>query len=156
MALVDGLLPVLDKVRGIPAALGLRPYTVSIFKRTWSGSRVGVGTATDTVTGELVSLGTYNPRVRAVTTREIIASAQLYAEQDLRIGPITPPYAGSSADHNAFSDFDPTPVASPVQLWFKITGPGYPAGGAWFRKVSQDTTDVFAYWFVVRKTGEIP
>jgi hypothetical protein len=156
MSLRDDLLGVLDAVRGIPDDLGLRQYTVTVRVRTWSGSRPGVdaSTATDVDTPIWVDAGTHKPKVRQVTQREVIASGGIYSDQDLRVGPITPP--GPSSDNSDVTVFDPVPGAEPIEIFFKIDGPGMAAGGSWFKKFSQDVTRPLHYEFVVRRTGEIP
>lgn len=151
----QALLPVVDALRGIPAQLGLRLYSVSVFSRTWSGTRVGIGESNDASSKLMVNLGTYDTKVQLVTARDVIASGGLYTDQDLKIGPITPPYTGSGKDNNDITVFDPTPNASPVEIFFRVTGPGFPAEGAWFKKISQNVMGNFRYTFVVRKTGEI-
>lgn len=152
----DSLLPAVDVIRALPAQFGMRLFTVAIYQRVWSGSRAGLGINTDTSTGLKVDLGVYPTTVRAVTVQEVIASAGLYTDQDLRVGPITPPYRGSTADGDAISIFDPAENALPLELFFLITGPGYPATGAYFKKISQDVTKPFRYMFTVRKTAEMP
>ena len=87
MTFRDDLLDDIDEIREIPGELGLRLFTVEVFRRDWSGERPGLGTGYDTVTSVLV--GTYNPKVTQVSSRDIIASAGQYQDQDLRIGPIT-------------------------------------------------------------------
>ncbi len=155
-SLREALLPVVDQLRGIPGQLGLRQYTVSIYKREWTGPRVGLGFSTDTETPIAVDLGSYTPKVKMLTTHDIIASGGAYTDQDLKVGPITPPFAGSGPDGNDITVFDPTPGEAPVEIFFKIIGPGYPAEGAWFKKIAQDVTGNFRYMFTVRKTAEIP
>ncbi len=152
----EALLPVVDALRGIPAQLGLRQHSVYVVSRTWSGSRVGLGTNTDTTKHEYVALGQYDTKITMVSAKDIIASGGMYTDQDLKVGPITPAYTGSSVNNAAITDFDPTPGNSPTEIFFKITGPGYPTAGAWFKKISQDVTGNFRYTFIVRKTAEIP
>lgn len=149
------LLPAIDKLRGVPGQLDLRQYTVRIVTRTWSGSRVGLGQNTDINSGIKVDLGVYQTKVTQVTQRDVIASGGAYQEMDLKVGPITPPYTGSSADNDAITAFDPLPGASPAEVFFFISGPGMP-NGAWFKKVGQNVTKNFRYDFIVRRTGEIP
>jgi hypothetical protein len=86
MTFRDGILGVANAVRGIPQSLGLRPTTVTLRTRVWSGGRKGEGVPTDTE-----SLITPTPRVREVSMNEINASGGQYVKGDLRIGPITPP-----------------------------------------------------------------
>lgn len=152
----DSLLPAVDIIRGIPGQLGLRLYTVTVVQRTWTGIRAGLGTNTDTSTGVKVDFGIYQTKVTQLTNSDLIASAGMYNAQDLKVGPITPPYAGSTADGDAITVFDPAVGTSPIEIFFNIKGPGYPAPGAWFKKIGQDVTANFHYTFIVRKTGEVP
>jgi hypothetical protein len=153
------LLPVIDKIRGLPGLFGLRLYSISIVVRTWSGSRPGVdqSTSSDARSPLTVDLTKFNIKVRQLTAREIIASGGDFNDQDLKVGPITPPYQGSTADNDAISIFDPLPTASATELFFNVQGPGFQrAAGAWFKKISQDVTAPMHYEFVVRHTGETP
>jgi hypothetical protein len=152
----DSLLPVVDVLRGIPGAFGLRLFTVSVVSRSWSGSRVGLGTNADSSTGVKVDLGVYQTKVRQITQKDVVASGGLYSTQDFEIGPITPPFVGSTADGDAITVFDPAASASPLEIFFNIRGPGFPATGGWFRKVSQNVTGSFRYMFVITRTAEIP
>jgi hypothetical protein len=152
----DALLPAVDAIRGIPGQLGLRLYTVQVFQRIWSGPRVGLGTNFDVATGVKVDLGIYQTKVTQLTQRDVVASGGFYSDQDLQVGPITPPFAGSFADNDAISVFDPTLVTAPTEILFNISGPGMPAGGGWFKKISQDVSKSFRYTFIVRRTAEIP
>lgn len=156
----ERFLRALDKIRGIPGRIklrdeGLRLYTVSIRVRTWSGSRPGVdaSTSTDANTYFYVDAGTHRPHVEQVSQRDIIASDGQYQDQDLKVGPITPPYTGGGVDITAF---DPTPGNSPTEVFFKIEGPGMATGGSWFRKVGQDVSHALSYTFVLRRTAEAP
>ena len=152
----DSLLPAVDIVRGLPGQLGLRPFGVNVVSRTWTGPRPGLGTSSDTVKPTRVDLGTFSVNLRLLTSQEIIASNSLYEQQDVEIGPITPPYTGSSVDNDAISIFDPPVGSTGFELLFKVTGPGYATTGTWFRKVSQNVTRNFRYTFVLRQTGEQP
>lgn len=151
----DSLLPAVDVIRGIPGALGLRLFSVAITKRVWSGPRIGLGTNTDTTSGIKVDVGIFPVKIRQLTTREIIASAGQFRDEDIEVGPITPPYTGSTLDNDAISIFDP-PEGTFEEIFFNITGPGYPTGGAWFDKVKQTVTPNFRYMFVLRKNGRQP
>ena len=155
-SLRDALLPVVDVFRALPGALGLRLFSVSIVQRTWTGTRAGFGTSTDVATGLKVDLGIYQTKITLISANDAIASGGLYTNQDLRVGPITPPFSGSFADGDAITVFEPVVGASPTEIFFNVKGPGYPAAGAWFQKVSQDVTKSFRYTFVIRRTAEIP
>lgn len=156
MTFRDSFLPAVDVFRGIPGIFGLRLFTVSVVSRTWTGTRPGLGTSVDATTGIKVDLGVYQAKVTLVSANDAVASGGLYTNQDIRIGPITPPYTGSSADGSAITVFDPVVGASPTEIFFNIKGPGYPVAGAWFLKKSQDVTRSFRYSFVVSRTAEIP
>ena len=151
----DALLPAIDALRGIPATLGLRLYSVQVMYQTWSGSRVGMGTRTNSAFQTLkVATGTAQVAVHQVSQRDIIASGNLYTDQDLKVGPITPPYTGSTKDDDQISIFDP-PSSPPTEVWFFVTGPGY-SSGAWFKKVGDDVSRPFSYFIYLRKTGTTP
>jgi hypothetical protein len=152
----DSLLPAVDQIRGIPGALGLRLFTVSVFKRTWSGQRVGLGSNTDTTSGLKVDLGIFQTKIRLLRMEEIIVSGGLYSAQDIEVGPITPPFTGSTLDNDAISIFDPPVGGPPLELFFNIQGPGFASGGEFFKKIDQNVTRNFRYMFIVRKTAEIP
>lgn len=149
------MLPAIDVMRAIPGSLGLRLFTVAVVSRTWTGARPGLGASADLTTGIKVDLGLFPVKVTMITPAETIASAGLYVSQDIRVGPITPPFTGSAADGDAITVFDPPATATGFELFFKVTGPGYP-GGHWFKKISQDVTKSFRYTFVLRKTGKAP
>jgi len=152
----DSLLPALDVIRGIPGQLGMRLYTVTVVQRTWSGVRAGIGNSTDLTSGVKIDLGIYQTKVTQLTQKDVIASGGFYSDQDLKVGPITPPYQGSAADNDAITIFDPLPSSLPVEIFFNIVGPGMPSGGAWCRKIAQDVTKNLHYTFTVRRTAEIP
>ena len=152
----DAFLPVIDQIRGIPGSMGLRLFTASVVLRQWTGARIGIGTKLDTQTPTKTTLGLYSVKVTQVSSKDIIASGSLFQEQDMKVGPITPPYAGSAADGDSIALFDPPTTLAPTEVFFNITGPGMPPGGAWFKKVSQDVSKSFRYTFIVRRTAEIP
>ena len=160
------LLDLVDDLRGIPGELGLRPYKVSVVVRTWSGSRPGVDASTSSDAPKVigVDVGTQSPRVRQLTQREIIASGGAYNDQDLKIGPLTPPfvvtgdapYQGATADNSSANIFDPPTQIAATEVFFKIEGRNMPAGGRWYKKIGQDLTRPLHYEFTVRNTGETP
>ena len=143
-----------DQVRAIPGILGLRPYQVSVRKRTWTGERVGLGTKTD-ADGYLTVADGYSPRVKQLTQKDIVASGGLYSDQDLEIT-ITASYdvvCGTGGYDPSF--FDPLPTSSPIEIYFKVYGPGLPSIGAWYKKISQRLDSATTYKIIIRKTGEL-
>jgi hypothetical protein len=143
-------------LKGIPGRLGLRQFDVSIIVRSWDDSRIGLGNATDVEKKIRVDLGKFTTKVVQVSSKDVIASGGKYTDEDLKVGPITPPFKGSELDNNAITDFDPTPGSAASEVFFKITGPGMADGGSYYKKVGQDTTKNFRYFFTVRRTAEIP
>lgn len=158
------LLDVLDDIRGIPGELGLRPYKVTVIVRTWTGTRPGVdaSTSTDTPAVITVDIGQQHPKVRQLTDRDVIASGGQYTDRDFRIGPITPPTTGGNAGDAPYpagiraAVFDPPTSSSPTEVFFRVEGPGMPAGGTYFKKIGQDVSRPLHYEFTVRDTGETP
>ena len=163
MATGERFLKALDKIRGIPGRIklrdeGLRLYTVAIRVKTWDGSRPGVdnSSSTDADSTFWVDAGTHRPRVVQVTQRDIIMSGGAYQDQDLKVGPITPPYRGGAADNSAIGIFDPSPTGQAVEIFFNVQGPGMATGGTWFEKFTMQNTRPFRYEFVIRRTGRVP
>ena len=160
----DLLLKPIDIMRGIPGIMGVRLYTVAIIVRAWTGARPGLGSPTDATHGVKVDVGIYQTKVAQVSAKDAIASGGLYTNQELKVGPITPPYTGSTADNDAIAILDP-PEPSPgtsQEVLFNIQGPGFPTAllsngyaGAWFEKVSSNYTRYFRYEFIVRKLSVI-
>ena len=151
--LYDDLRPDIDDIRGIAAELGGRRFTVSLVTRTWTGERVGVGTKTDVTTTIKVAHGTLDPAVAQVSTREIIASGDRFTDQDLKVGPLTPAYPGGGvADATAV----PALAGLPTEIFWKVTGPGIPPGGAWFDQIWDDTGANLHTYLYLRANGKIP
>lgn len=152
MTVRDALLPALDVVRGVGGTMGLRPYSVTIRVRTWSGPIIGNGTKTDVDSALTVSNGTQPPMVRQLSGRDVIASGGVFTDQDYEVGPLTPPYPGS-VDNSALAISHPD-TSGNVELFFKLVGPEIP-GGAWFRRVGQKSTSALGYSVILRKTDEM-
>jgi hypothetical protein len=136
MSFASDLLPGLDAVRAIPGELGLRDVTVTQVVRTWTGARVGLGTATRTDTAVLV--GGQNPRVERISPRE-----------DLRVT-VTPEFPGGGV---ARSVLQPAVGASPTELYWLVTGRGFPADGMLCTKVGPEEHDELRITFVIRQTS---
>ncbi len=150
MTFRDGLLPMLDSIRGIPNELGLRLFTVTVVVRTWSGSRVGLGTKTDVET-ELTVAGDAAPiRVRSLKSQEVIASGGLYTSQDFKAGPMTPAYPGGGVD---IATILPAPTATPTEVLWRIEGPGMASDGTWFTQIDNTSDANLHYYVILRATG---
>ena len=90
MSLRTALLPALDQIRSIlgPSGLDLRPTSITVVQRFWSGGRRGVGTSTDTTVAAIPPF----VKVRQVKQREVAESGGRYEIGDVIAGPITPAY----------------------------------------------------------------
>lgn len=152
----DSLLSSVDILRGLPAALGLRLHTVTVRVRIWSDERPGKGNDIQRDTSIKVNFALGNVKVRNMSQKDVIASGSLYTEQDLVVGPVTPPYIGSTVDNDQINVFDPDTSQSPIEVFFNIKGPGYSSQGDWFKKVGQRVDQPFRYMIYLRKTGEQP
>lgn len=87
MSLRDDLQPVVDDARDLIADLGLRARTVSTRVRTWSGSEIGAGTATDVDTAIAPV-----PKVKEPPARLIFDAPGRYESGDLLVSRITRDY----------------------------------------------------------------
>ena len=160
----DVILGPLDIVRGVGGLLGLRVYTVSVLVRTWDGPRPGVGFSSDVttqLTNALPGGGRTPVHVKQVSRRDVIASGGVYADRDVRVGPLTPPYpAGIGFPTGGFDDAtaDPAiPVSQkPVEIFWNVVGPGWPVGtGGWAEKVGEEFTALHLN-VILRATGRSP
>lgn len=146
----DSLLPVLQRFRNLSVSLGVRQYQVWLRKITWSGSRVGQGTATtaDTYLGK--------PKFRRVSSEDIIAGSVMN-EQMFEIGPFTPSHSQpvSTPDTLALtpSDLSPQQNGTPTEIYFVVKGPGLPTGGALFERVKDSTERPFRYTVTIKSVG---
>lgn len=146
------LLPVFEQLRGkIPGALDLRPYSVTVRVRTWTGARPGIGTYTDADT-VLMNAGV-NPRVQVISTKDVIASGGRYAAGDFRIGPLTPAYTSGGTSLDVI---DPPRATTAREVFFILSGPGFPPEGAFCKRVEANTFGNFRSELIVRRTGERP
>ena len=85
------LLPVAQNIRNLAGALvwDVRPTTIAITRRVWSGGRKGDGTAVDTVLTVLPPV-----RVRTPSEHEISSSGGRYEAEDVLVDCITPAFTG--------------------------------------------------------------
>lgn len=146
MTLRDHLLPMVEVIRGIPQALGLRPHVVTLVTRDWDGARVGLGNSEDVETVVTVANGTGNVRVQQVSSRDVVASGGLLTAQDLKVGPFTPGYVLPST-------IDPPADDTPREVFFRVTGPGMGDDGRWFRRVNDSTLPNFTSMLYLQATG---
>ena len=160
MPFVPTFLPAADALRAIGGFFGLRPFVVTIRTRVWTGGKPGAGTFIDQntkLTNQAADGSKQNVYVRQLTNQEVIASGGLYRARDLRIGPMTPAFAQTIllAAGYVDNDVDPATSASATEVFWNVTGPGMPSGGAWMDKVQEDASALH-YFVVLRSTGRQP
>jgi hypothetical protein len=150
MTLADNLKQRIDAIRGIPGAFGIRPNSVSIVTRTWSGERVGSGTSTDSTPLVISPV----PKVREVSTREVSTSGGRYEMGDLRVGPITPYYAGPPAGGYTTAQLAPAvaPDQRGIEVLYFVTGPN--AGE--YRRIDLHNDFALHYTLVLRRSIRTP
>jgi hypothetical protein len=149
MTIRDTYLSVLDGHRGrLTSVWDLRRYVVEQVSQTWTGDLPGEGTTTGPVYTPITVGDGGRPKVAQLSQQDVIASGGLYQDQDLRIGPLTPPIAGGGGTE--ITALDPASAGPAATVMFRITGPGC-EGGALYRKVGQDVSANFRYSIIVRR-----
>jgi hypothetical protein len=117
MSIRTSLIKVVDAARAIagPTGVDARVNQLTIRTRTWSGSRLGVGTASDS---DLVLPARYP--IRLITSQEIVAAPGLYEIGDILVDHITP-FDGVSVGYTP-EDLKPTVTTNNVEIIYVITG----------------------------------
>lgn len=159
--LVDALNPALDQLRGIPGILGYRQTSVTVRIVTWTGSKPGLGTVSYVDTPIKVGGGLYNPRVTQVTERDAIASGGMYSNQDLKVGPFTPPFlatffiAAGGVSHEVIDPLQTNPIGTGVkEIFFAVAGKGFLGEKAWFERVGDEAIPSTRRYLYLRRTGK--
>lgn len=153
MGAAAAFLPVLDRYRGmLDSVWGLRQYSVLVRVNTWAGGTLpGAQGASKTPVDTPLLVDGKRPNVEQLSQRDILASGGLYQDQDLKVGPLTPPFPGGGTELAAF---EPPVTGSGTEVLFKVTGPAYP-GGAWFKRVGAEVIrGNFHFHLILRKTAE--
>ena len=160
----------LDEIRTLGGELGLRPFTVTVRRRTWSGGPLGRGPGApgstkvdvDTVLTNQAADGSSQPvMVRQMTRQEVFASGGQLSTRDLRIGPITPAFAASILPAGGFDDtkVNPAPDGSTTEILWIVSSPigtyGLPPGGVVCELKGQENTALHTY-VILRATGRAP
>lgn len=148
MALRDDLLPIVDDARAIAGELGFRRYQVWVRTTTWSGSRVGLGTKT--VTDTRLRVGGQDPKVREVTSGDVVAGTPELAFVEFEIGPLTPQFPGGGVSENTVN---PPKGVSPSTVVFVVKGPGLPADGLICQRIDGDSDRPMRMMLRVRGSG---
>jgi len=90
MSFASDILPAIGSIRGIPGALGLRPYRVFIRSGAWGGTYTGDGTETQAET-EVTEHG-QSPKVRFLNDEQLALGGA--DKGTCTVGPITPSHSG--------------------------------------------------------------
>lgn len=145
------LLARVDKVRRIPQKqFDMRQHEIFLVRRLWSGGVVGEGNSVKFTTQLFVG-GSYNIRVREVTSKDVVASGGLLTESSLKVGPFTPSFPGGGLDN---PQFDPPMNNKPQEVFFYITGLGMGPEGRWFKRVNDHSIQNYTSWLYLASTGE--
>jgi hypothetical protein len=148
MSLKDDLLPLVDTLRGIPADLGFRPYQVWARKTEYAGPRVGLGAFTVTETRLLV--GGRDPKVRTVTSKDVVAGTPEMQMVEYEIGPLTPDFGSGGV---AESTVNPEASSTPATIMFVLKGPGLPSEGLLCQRISERVDHPLQMTIRVRGSG---
>ena len=119
MPLFPSILPALDAVRGIPAALGMRPTKLVVLHRTWSGGIRNRGVATDEPTATLSKYP-----IRHVSEKLIASSGGRYVDGDVIVKNVTPYFpatATSPAGGYTLAQLDPPCSAQGVENVYRLS-----------------------------------
>lgn len=147
MTLRDSMLPALNAIRSIPGALGLRPYSVAVVVRTFSGDELGEGTPTTTTTAITEANG-QPPKVRLLSNEQLALAG--YDKQTWRIGPITPDFFGGGTPIGLLNQRG---IAGNAEPHVVLTGPDFP-NGANMRVVRLDSDHGMHYTLDVQRVAD--
>lgn len=129
--------------------LGLTRHTVSLRIRDWSGSRPGLGTATDTLTLFTVEDG-YAPPLSRISGKDVSASNGRFQQNDLRLVLVQPFTLNNISYGYDYNSFNP-PVSGTKEILWKITNYDEPVG--WYTKVEEDLSSQITWTITLRKTA---
>ena len=149
MSFRDDILEAIEDVRSVPGELDIRQFRVFVVVRSWTGGRPGVGTE-QTVSETEILVSGYPPKVKPLTTKDVVASGGLYTASDLKVGPITPSNAAGGTDPSVFN---PDVGSFPTDVTFRVEGPGLPTAGIRCVRINDDTYGNFSHYLVLRQTG---
>lgn len=138
MTLREDLLGIADDIRAIPAELDERQTTVTI-RRTYAFGD-------DPIPNPDLTLSP-PPKVRQVTTAEIIGANGRFVDGDVRVGPITPHYEGGGYTREELA---PTPAGNEQLTVYVLAGQ---ISGEYTR-IHIDTSRNHA-WFLTLRRREI-
>ena len=148
---IPTILRPLDSLRGIAGVLGLRPYTVTVRVRVWSGERPGLGSRldVDTVLYNVLGGVQYPVRVRTRSQRDVIASGGQFSDHQFLVGPMTPQYVGGGY---LVGQLDPAPTNSATEVVWFMSGPDLPPNSA-FTKIGTEGTALH-FTVILQQSGK--
>ena len=153
MSIKNSARKLLDKFRAkLDYKYELRQFDVIMRVTTYEGEQIGEGNSTFEDVPVVIK-GLYRPKVKNLTTQDIINSGNVFSDLDIRVGPFTPPftYADGTEGGNKISDFDPTyDTDKNLEIRYRVTGPGLENGG-WFKKLKLEADGNFGYYLILRK-----
>lgn len=135
------------RYRNFPGQHGLRPHTVEIRLKTWSGSHTGDGTASGSFT-QIVERDGLPPKIRWLTEEELVVGG--LDAGTVEIGPITPDFSGGGTPAGTIRGVS---LTTGGQLQFRVTGPMHP-NGAIYESVRVDFGRSIHYMFRARPVSD--
>lgn len=144
MGFRDDIRKLCYELRAIPGQdFEIRPYTVKIVLRQWSGAEPGQGTETVT-TVDITEFSGQPPKVRWLTDEEIAIGG--YDAATVEVGPITPDFPGGGTP---ISTLGQDPPANTL-FDYVLTGPQYP-NGAIYRLKALHSDKTFQYKAILER-----
>lgn len=123
----NSLLPMISRVRALPGQMGLRPYSVALITGTWNGTNTGRGALAQDVVPVTEANG-QPPKVRVMNTEELALAG--LGKGSMKIGPITPPFAGGGSPLIAAR----AALQAGQTMHVMLTGPDMPEGNLFLIK----------------------
>jgi hypothetical protein len=140
MGFRDSLRSVVSSIRAIPGRdFEIRPYTVAVVTRAWSGTHPGEGLETVSTT-PITEADGQPPKVRFLNDEQR-ALADGLPMGSVEVGPITPDFPGGGTTWAALSGSGTTAGNS---FHYLLTGPRFPSG-ARYRFVGGRSDKTFGY-----------
>lgn len=123
MGFRDDIRELAFELRALPGEeFEIRPYTVEVVTRTWSGDYPGEGLSAITTTPITEAHG-QPPKVRVVNDEQ--RALGNFPKGSLRVGPITPDFPGGGT---SIETLNPSGLNPGESFYYVITGPDYPDG----------------------------
>jgi hypothetical protein len=126
--LAQRYLPVAYSKRGIAGRLGIRPHSVAIVDKAWSGDQPGDGIEVANTTA-ITEGGGEPPKVRWLNDEQKTLGGFGIGDQVVMVGPITPKFPGGGTDLSVLTGAE---LSNGEAHYLKITGPMHP-NGAFYR-----------------------